>query len=425
MKNPVLLLGSLAAFAACVSGGGRAGDGPPATMRDAGGAPPGTGGQSPGGAGGADPGPGPGGQTGTACGGIRIPMGKDGPSGGAVGVWTNVTPPGISLNGMDFQRDNFGIQDILVDPVRPSDLYMFICHQGVWKSTDYGQTWKKVNTGRNGDRIDSAKPWGDGIDSNRCRDPSTPPTLYSSGSQQGFWRSSNGGVDWDMFKYPEDDKPRPQDAYNVDVDPYDGRHLISAFHEETGLAESFDAGATWRSVTLAAPMKPGVSWYPFFIDTGDPQTTRKTMVMIPQTIGGVGTWRTTDGGVSWTRVLPLEHLHGGAQIFHWEGAVYLSGVGGEAGGGVYRTTDFGATWMQVSRGTQAVVYGTAKYIYAQPAPFGIQAAAVRSPQPGNAFVIWPINTPDGPKRAAVTYDGAHYIIVAGNWQAGAWRYVEP
>ena len=32
---------------------------------------------------------------------------------------------------------------------------------------------------------------------------------------------------------------------------------------------------------------------------------------------------------------------------------------------------------------------------------------------------------DGWKRASVTFDGTHYVIVAGSWHAGIWRYVEP
>ena len=115
------------------------------------------------------------GNGGTMCGGTGIPKGSGGPSGGTLDKWENVTPAGISLNGSDFSGDNFGAQDVLVDPARPSDFYAFFCHQGVYKSTDYGQTWTKVNTGTNGAKIDSGKPWGEGIDSNRCRDPQHPP----------------------------------------------------------------------------------------------------------------------------------------------------------------------------------------------------------------------------------------------------------
>ena len=46
---------------------------------------------------------------------------------------------------------NYGTKTVQVDPLRPGDVYtMFMC-QGVWKSSDYGQTWSgPINTGQNG-----------------------------------------------------------------------------------------------------------------------------------------------------------------------------------------------------------------------------------------------------------------------------------
>jgi hypothetical protein len=361
------------------------------------------------------------------CGGIAIPMGTGNPSGGTVGAWADVTPAGIDLTSGHFNGDNFGAQDVLVDPARPSDLYAFFCHQGVYKSTDYGQTWAKVNTGTNGAKIDSGKPWGEGIDSNRCRDPNTPPTLYSAGSQNQFWRSIDGGVNWTGHDLPNDGKARPNDVYDVDVDPYDGKHLIVGFHEESGLAESTDGGDTWKAITLAGGMSAGTSWYPFFIDTGDVATTRTTWLMLTQVTGsGVGTWRTVDAGKSWNQVEKNEHQHGGTQLFQNQGAVYMAGVYSAQGWGVLRSTDHGATWTHVgSGGSQSVVYGTAKYVYAQAAPFGDQSQAERAPLPGTTWSTWPLTMKDGPKRAAVSNDGSHNIIVGGNWMAGIWRYVEP
>lgn len=366
------------------------------------------------------------------CGGIAIPMGRGGASGGVLGKWIDVTPAAISLKQSDFGGDNYGLQDVLVDPVRPSDLYAFACHQGVYKSTDYGQTWSKINTGAGGSMIDSGKPWGEGIDSNRCRDPNTPPTLYSLGSQGGFWRSTDGGVSWTRFSLPEDGKARPQDGYNVDVDPYDGKHLIVGFHEQSGLAESFDGGASWRSVTLASGMSSGSSWYPFFIDTGDAATTAKTWLMIPQTTDKTGTWRTMDSGAHWTKVEGNEHQHGQSQIYQRDGVVYMAGVYGTMGWGVYRSSDLGATWTHVGNsGSQSVVYGTEKFVYAQASgAVGSgtvdQSQSERAPQPGTNWSQWTEpKMSNGPKRAAVTFDGAHYIIVGGNWNAGLWRYVEP
>src|ERR1700734_509293 len=56
------------------------------------------------------------------------------------GTWVNVTPAAIALTG----QDNYGMQDVLVDPPHPNTAYAFTCRFGVWKSTDYGLTWKKI-----------------------------------------------------------------------------------------------------------------------------------------------------------------------------------------------------------------------------------------------------------------------------------------
>lgn len=366
------------------------------------------------------------------CGGIAIPMGTGGPSIGTVGQWTDVTPAGVSLTLSDFGGDNYGAQDVLVDPVRPSDLYAFFCHQGVYKSTDYGVTWAKVNTGTNGGAIDSGKPWGEAIETNRCRDPRTLPTLYSAGSQGQFWRSTDGAVSWESFALPDDGKPRAQDAYDVDVDPYDSRHLVLGYHEEPGISESTDGGETWRALALPAGMNSGGSWYVFFIDTGDPATTRNTWLTIAQATGGNdGTWRTTDAGANWKRVDSNEHGHGQAQLFQTGGVVYMAGVYAEEGWGVLRSTDFAETWTHVgSTSGQNGVYGTGKFLYAQSGGAsggGIdQSQSERAPLPGGTdWSTWAVPVGNGPKRAAVTYDGAHYIVVGGNWLSGLWRYVEP
>jgi hypothetical protein len=315
-------------------------------------------------------------------------------------------------------------------------MYVFVNHQGVWKSTDFGQTWAKVNTGVNGDVIDDGKPWSANIDSNRCRDPNTPPTLYTfngAGSENGFWRSTNGGTDWERFELPSDSGGQyPQDAYSVDVDPYDGKHVIVGFHEATGVVESFDGGETWDVIQIDSGMSAGVSWYGFFIDTGNPATTADTWLLIPQDNGGgVGTWRTTDGGTSWTKVESLEHPHGNAQIFQRDGVVYIAGSSGTDGNGVYRSADLGATFAHVgTNSSQGIVYGTGKFVYAQYAwACGgcdvDQSQSQRAAHPGTDWEVWDLPMMNGPKRAGVSYDGANYIVVTGNWNAGIWRYVEP
>ena len=120
-----------------------------------------------------------------------------------------------------------------------------------------------------------------------------------------------------------------------------------------------------------------------------------------------------------------------AQIFQSGGVVYMAGVYGMMGWGVYRSTDLAATWTHVgASGGQNGVYGTGKYVYAQSGGAnagGIdQSLSERAPLPdGTSWSTWAVPVGNGPKHAAVTHDGANYVVVTGNWLSGLWRYVEP
>jgi hypothetical protein len=346
---------------------------------------------------------------------------------GAFDTWTNVTPSGIDLTQSN--PDNFGIQDVLADPARPGDFYAFTCYQGVWKSSDYGQTWSKVSNGT----LPAGKHWSAAIDKDSSRNPGRPPALWTLSGNSGVFgvfKSTDGGSSWTHYSLPVS---LGQDGYSLDVDPYDSNHLLLGFHESAGLAESTDGGATWNPVALASGMAAGQSWYPFFIDTGTATGTRGTWLLLPQPTGGlIGTWRTANAGTTWARVETNEHPHGNAQIFQANGVVFMGGVYGSGGGngGVYRSTDLGATWLHVGNLREsAIVYGTSRKIYAQYAwanSGGVsQSFSQRADYPGTTWTDWPLTMSNGPKRAGVSFDGTHSVIVGGNWLAGMWRYVEP
>jgi photosystem II stability/assembly factor-like uncharacterized protein len=337
---------------------------------------------------------------------------------GAPGVWEDVTPDGVDL------VNDFGVQDVVVDPARPSDLYAFVCKDGVYRSTDFGVTWTRVSTGRNTDVMRTGRPWGDAIDPNPRRDPSTAPTLWATngyGSTQGVFRSTNFGVDWDHF----DIGGGNEDLYDIDVDPYDSQHLIAGFHEAANVAESTDGGETWRVVPVE-----GHSSYPFFVDTGEAASTGRTWISISQEAGGL--MRTTDSGTNWVTLdTDLVHAHGNAQILQLPGELYVSGFYGAEGHGIYRSTDLGAHFTLAFEGHSTTLFATATRMYSSNA--GANGDGV-DPQTlvamrGDPGTWTPISAPpamnNGAKRAAVTFDGEHYIIVSGNWNAGIWRYVEP
>src|SRR5207253_2274639 len=76
------------------------------------------------------------------------------------GTWTNVTPSGIDLtpNGtIAGANQNFGIQGVHADPAHPGTLYAPVTYQGLWKSTDYGQTWSHVSVTSGSSPMDNGR----------------------------------------------------------------------------------------------------------------------------------------------------------------------------------------------------------------------------------------------------------------------------
>ncbi|HEV8245848.1 MAG TPA: hypothetical protein VGP93_08765 [Polyangiaceae bacterium] len=339
-----------------------------------------------------------------------------GPATGEPGVWENVTPAGMTWT------DGFGLMDVIVDPVRPSDLYAFVTiGTGVWKSTDYGVSWALVSTGTLADVLTQGRQWTAAIDPNPGRDPSTPPTLYTSngyGPVQGVFKSTDGGVNWAHYVAADEGV----NVYSIDIDPCDNQHLIAGLHHTPDVIESTDAGQTWTRITTA-----GSSIYVWFVNTGDAASTHDTWLALSETDGGSGLQRTTNGGASWTSVNSLQHAHGSSQLFQEGGIIYAAGVYGSNGSGVYKSTDLGATWTRVSPDSgQNGVYGTSKFLYSHAG--GQDPGLITAPR--DSDTSWtnmdhPADMTYATKRAAVTHDGAHEIIVAGNWNAGIWRYVEP
>ena len=350
---------------------------------------------------------------------------------GGNGTWVNVTPSNVNMGSMGC--GNFGTITVVSDPARPSNLYTHFDCQGIWRSTDYGQTWTgPINTGSGGAGANGAG--GIAI----ARGPAgQPPILYSAGirgSGNGFWRSTDGGVSWtNHIVGPGGSR---QDFYPPVVDPYNGDHILLAGHEMNLLVQSFDGGRNWSSIPMSGGMNQnGGTAYLYFVNTGNASTTATTWLYSAQATGGsIGTWRTSNGGASWQRVDSNEHPHGTAQYYQPDtgGVVYMAGIYSGYGWGVLRSTDYGQTWSHVgSTLNSAVVWGTPNRVYAMYSwacgACTVPTSAQSAPQPG-ASGWTSMSTPGGMSagaaQAAVVYDGSRYVVVTANWLAGLWRYVE-
>jgi len=288
---------------------------------------------------------------------------------------------------------------------------------GIWKSTDYGNTWSMVHQGF------GYVPQGLCI----AVLPSTPATVLigATGGVGKVQKSTDGGV-----TFAATAGGLPSDLYSFAVDPYDGKHLVSGFHEAAGIAESSDAGETWHVVAGAGLPSGGVSWFPYFVDTGAAATTGSTWIAIAQNEGSVV--MTKDNGKTWTVPTGIDgviHPHGGAQIFQRGQQLFVPGSG--HGDGVFVSNNLGESFtLSPNTGPAAIVWGTPNHVYSMYGWSCFNCAIDPNFQVGSKDGdSWtkpgvPKEMLMGADHVAVTYDGNHYIFVAAMRNSGIWRYVE-
>lgn len=341
----------------------------------------------------------------TAVGTIRLAQGNE-----PTGVWTKVTPA-----DMEDDDSDFGAGSIAGDPLRPSDMYVGGSESGLWKTTDYGKSWRKIND------LSPDVTRGCVI----AVAPTTPATLYIAGFGE-IYKSTDAGITFDTLS------TGGFDPYSFVIDPYDPDHLLSGLHEAADVIESTNGGVTWRKVGSGS-IGGGVSVYPFFIDMGNAAATRTTWFAIAQ--NGSSPGRTTNGGATWTMpagLSGLEHPHGNARI-HQQGSNLWVGGAYDFRGTIMRSTDYGVTWSKVTTNEkpEAVVWGTGKKVYAMYAwacsRCDVEPNFAHAPLPGGTAWTYE-DTPTlkiGPNSLAVAHDGTHSVFVGLMWAEGLWRYVEP
>ena len=366
------------------------------------------------------------------------------PPPGPGGTWTNVTPPGFNSSpNYPTSQSNFGFQQVLVDPVRPGDLYVFTNYQGVWKSTDYGVTWTMVSTGTNSDAILGGRNWAATIDPNRSRNPATPPTLYtqagySTVGKMGIWKSTDGGVNWtsawttvfDSNGVTNITSQVWTDMQGLSVDPNNSQHLLTVNHGNTVggaydhyIFETTNGGATW--INRGSPAGHTHCAVTFITST--------TWIATAEGWGpgSLGTFVTTNSGGSWTNVGQYGKAHGNVQINYLDpsGTLYLAAMDG-----IYKATSPYSSWTRVDGGPAQSVIGTTNYLYASygwaslgTVPPGLRRAVASAGTTWDPnYTTTPSAMTNGAMGAAVTFDSAtgKYIVVTGNWLGGLWRYVE-
>ncbi|MGA8029439.1 MAG: glycoside hydrolase [Bryobacteraceae bacterium] len=209
---------------------------------------------------------------------------------------------------------------------QPNIYYMAPVNGGVWKSTDYGNTWNPIFDGQDTGSIGAL-----------ALAPSDPNIIYV-GSGEGLQRPDLSVGD--------------------------------------GVYKSMDAGQTWEHLGL----RDGQQIASIIVDPHDPN--RLFVAVLghpygPNTERGV--YRSKDGGKSFERVLYKDENTGAVQVGFDPGntqVIYASlwaarqapwEIGGSfngPGSGLFKSTDGGNTWRQLTKGIPTIAQGLGRIGFA-------------------------------------------------------------
>jgi photosystem II stability/assembly factor-like uncharacterized protein len=184
-----------------------------------------------------------------------------------------------SDSGRTWSRRFFGspavyVIAVVVDPVSPNIVYAGTGNEGVFKSTDYGDTWAAAGTGLSGS-ITYLTP-----------DPTKSGRLFAS-TGQAFFLSADGGQSWsNVMAMP---------AWTVTIDP-NMPSTVYATTRTQGVLRSSDGGHTWQPINNGITNLTMRRSAPVIIDPTNPLT------LYVASEGGGAVFKSLDGGSYWFAV---------------------------------------------------------------------------------------------------------------------------
>ena len=221
--------------------------------------------------------------------------------------------------------------------VHPRDAHVLYCgaDSGIYRSEDKGEHWERLDSPMN-----LLPVWALAID------PVDPNVIFAGTRPAALFRSKDGGQHWDKLpvamaeECPNVGIPR---VTALLVDPVDHQHIWAGV-EVDGVRHSKDGGDTWEVVT-GGVTDPDI--HNLAITVGPPKT---LLTITPREV-----FSSTDDGASWepvhvSRQLSIPYCRGVLVKADDPRVVYL-GNGESAFGGMgalHRSRDRGQTWETLS-----------------------------------------------------------------------------
>ena len=217
--------------------------------------------------------------------------------------------------------------ELVIDSAVPDTLYEIVDVADIYRSTDGGDVWNQIWPEFRFSSVYSL-----------AVAPSHPRVMYGNKNGFGIFKSGNGGEDWRFLHQSGIDY-----TYSIAVHPHDPHIVFSGynpkpFEDRAMVRRTTDGGDTWDTV-LEVPSSTGVT--SVAIDPSHPDT-----VYAGSTGQGGTIWASRDGGDTWS-VLHDSFNFTNVHVMTTDPVDPDAAYAGVWGGGTFKTSDGGRSWSRL------------------------------------------------------------------------------
>ena len=241
----------------------------------------------------------------------------------------------------------------------PNLFYFGATGGGVWKTEDGGRSWSNISDGYFGGSVGAISV-----------SSSDPNVIYVGGGEvtvrgnvshgYGMWKSVDAGKSWEQIGL-EDSRHISRISVHPDNSDIVYAAVLGDLYQDTetrGVYKSIDGGESWERVLFSSPAAGAVD---LCIDPKNPRILyastwdiRRTPYSLSSGGEGSALWKSTDSGVTWTKISDNEGMPKG--ILGIIG-ITVSPVNNQRlwaivenkDGGVFRSEDGGNTWKRINQ----------------------------------------------------------------------------